>query len=222
MKKTVLFALIYCISLAMIGCSGNQNRRKNKQEVRKDNFKKVVIGTQTWMTENMAVSTFRTGEKIFHAKSIEEWKGAGEKKQPAWCYYENDPKNGTQFGKLYNYYALTDPRGLAPKGWHIPTELDWKKLETQLGKNPGIKMKSASGWNENGNGTNESGFLGLPGGYRGNDGSFYFQGQNGYWWISSNTKTKNVVCCNLNYKYNYLIRLTATKETGFSVRCLKD
>jgi hypothetical protein len=82
--------------------------------------KSVTIGTQVWMKENLNVSTFRNGEPIPEAKTAEEWKAAGAAKQPAWCYYDNDPKNGAKYGKLYNWYAVNDPRGLVPVGWHVP------------------------------------------------------------------------------------------------------
>lgn len=222
MKKVFLFTAISFIMFSFSGCSGNQDSGKTKKKLTIDNYKKVKIGSQTWMTENLDVSKFRNGESIPKAASIEEWIAAGKKRRPVWCYYENDSKNGSNYGKLYNYYALIDPRGLAPEGWRIPKAKDWKNLEAKLGENPGEKMKSNSGWESDGNGTNESQFTGRPGGYRGNDGKFYFKGQNGYWWILSESNAKNVVCRNLNFKYNFLINLTATKETGFSVRCIKD
>ena len=93
----------------------------------------VKIGTQEWTTKNLNVSAFRNGEPIPEAKTDEEWKKAAENKQPAWCYYNNDPENGTQYGKLYNFYAVKDPRGLAPKGWHIPADSAWGQLGKYLG-----------------------------------------------------------------------------------------
>ena len=90
----------------------------------------------------------------------------------------------------------------------LPTVLFAKKIEVNY-----------AGFSYLGN--NESQFSGYPGGYRGNDGKFYFKGQNGYWWILSEPKSKGVFCCNLNSKYDFLIRLTAEKENGFSVRCIK-
>ena len=118
------------------------------------NLKSVVIGTQTWTTENLNVSTFRNGDPIPEAKTNEEWITADNNKQPAWCY----PEEGVRFGKLYNYYAVNDPRGLAPFGWHIPTIAEWgvmgKKIsdvgeiETYgvLSKTAGKKIKSISEW----------------------------------------------------------------------------
>jgi uncharacterized protein (TIGR02145 family) len=135
------------------------------------NAQTVTIGSQVWMTKNLDVATFRNGDSIPHAKTDEEWEKAGENKQPAWCYYNNDPANGAKYGKLYNWYAVTDSRGLAPVGYHIPTSAEWTKLTDFLGGEgvAGTKMKSKSGWNDyrgkSGNGTNSSGFNGLPGGY---------------------------------------------------------
>ena len=109
----------------------------------------VTIGTQVWMTKNLDVSSFRNGDGIPQAKTDEEWEAAGDNKQPAWCYYENNAANGTKYGKLYNWYAVNDARGLAPAGYHIPTDEEWTVLSTFLGGEDvaGKKMKSTSGWN---------------------------------------------------------------------------
>ena len=109
----------------------------------------VTIGTQTWTTKNLNLATFRNGDAIPQAKTDEEWEAAGENKQPAWCYYENNTANGTKYGKLYNWYAVVDARGLAPGGWHVPTDEEWTVLSTFLGGEAvaGKKMKSTSGWN---------------------------------------------------------------------------
>jgi uncharacterized protein (TIGR02145 family) len=109
----------------------------------------VTIGTQTWTTKNLDVATFRNGDPIPEAKTDEEWKAAVENKQPAWCYYDNKAANGNKYGKLYNWYAVVDARGLAPIGYHIPTDDEWTVLSTFLGGEDvaGKKMKSRSGWN---------------------------------------------------------------------------
>ncbi len=103
----------------------------------------VTIGTQTWTTLNLDVAIFRNGDAIPQAKTDEEWKAAGENKQAAWCYYDNDPKNGAKYGKLYNWYAVNDARGIAPMGWHVPTDQEWTVLSTFLGGEDvaGKKMK---------------------------------------------------------------------------------
>jgi uncharacterized protein (TIGR02145 family) len=111
--------------------------------------KSVTIGTQVWMKENLNVSTFRNGEPIPEAKTAEEWKAAGEAKQPAWCYYDNDPKNGAKYGKLYNWYAVNDPRGIAPVGWHVPNNSEWDNYKNYFNNfyNGELdEIKSKSGW----------------------------------------------------------------------------
>lgn len=185
----------------------------------------VTIGNQVWMIKNLDVATFRNGDPIPEVKTDEEWKVAGENQQPAWCYYDNDPANGTKYGKLYNWYAVNDARGLAPKGYHIPTHAEWTTLTTYLGGEnvAGTKMKSTSGWYYNGNGTNEIGFNGLPGGDRNSLGAFNYVGRGGYWWSSTEDSADYAWFRNLSYSngnvssYDYYY-----KGGGFYVRCLRD
>ena len=108
----------------------------------------VKIGRLFWTTQNLNVSTFRNGEKIPEANSKEEWLNAVKTKTPAYCYKDFDSKNGAKYGKLYNYYAVEDPRGLAPAGWAIPREDDVYDLQNSTNSNAtsGSKFKSKSGW----------------------------------------------------------------------------
>jgi len=181
----------------------------------------VKIGTQTWTSKNLDVTTYRNGDKIPQVQDANAWE---KLTTGAWCYYENKAENGTKYGKLYNWYAVMDARGLAPKGYHIPTDKEWTMLTDYLGGDSiaGAKMKRRSGWKNNGNGTNASGFAGLPGGYRSYDGYFSNVGANGYWWSSSESDTYDAW-----YRYLYsnngnVYRSSAYKQNGFSVRCLRD
>jgi len=222
-------------------------------------IKGVAIGTQVWTTKNLDVATFRNGDAIPQAKTDEEWKAASDNKQPAWCYYDNKAANGTKYGKLYNWYAVNDARGLAPSGWHVPTDEEWTVLSTYLGGKEvaGKKMKSASGWtpleiacanceswNEeyrrkkecnvckdtrlvfgktnSGNGSNSSGFLGLPGGCRYYVGDFFSVGGGGYWWSASEYNGSDAWSRGLNSANSNLSRYYCYKDDGFSVRCVRD
>ena len=184
----------------------------------------VQIGNQQWMLENLGADYFRNGDAIPEAKTEEEWLLAGENKQPAWCYFENDKANGQKYGKLYNWYAVNDARGLAPEGWHVPTDLEWKMLSNQLGGEDfaGEKMKSSSGWNNQGNDSNSTGFTGLPGGCRGYDGDFHHVGSHGYWWSASENDESGAWVRRLDDSYPYLNRGHYHKENGFSIRCVRD
>jgi uncharacterized protein (TIGR02145 family) len=191
----------------------------------------VTIGTQVWMDKNLDVSTFRNGDPIKQVKSNEEWGKAETEGVPAWCYYENKKKNNKKYGKLYNWYAVNDPRGLAPVGYHVPTETELYQLSEYLspgeeGANAGKKMKSTNGWQSNegkeGNGTNEIGFNGLPGGFRTNGGEFLNQGENGYWFSATEGSKMSATTFEL---YNRDVSLWISnyrKGGGFSVRCVKD
>jgi uncharacterized protein (TIGR02145 family) len=105
----------------------------------------IKIGTQTWTTKNLEVETYRNGEVIPQVQDANAWANL---KTGAWCYYENNTANGTTYGKLYNWYAVNDPRGLAPQGYHIPSDAEWTILTDYLGGESvaGKKMKSTSGW----------------------------------------------------------------------------
>jgi uncharacterized protein (TIGR02145 family) len=188
----------------------------------------VTIGKQVWMTENLNVDKFRNGEPIPEAKTDEEWKKAGDNGEPTWCYYNNNPDNGDRYGKLYNWYAVNDPRGLAPEGWKIPSEEDWSRLTDFLGGESvaGKKMKSTDFWADNdgesGNGTNESGFSGLPGGARNVSGTFGKIGEYGVWWSSTEYSAGSAWYRVLNYDNGDVNRDNSRKRVGSSVRCLRD
>ena len=181
----------------------------------------IKIGTQTWTTKNLDVTKYRNGDAIPQVQDKNAW---AKLKTGAWCYYENKTANGTTYGKLYNWFAVNDTRGLAPKGYHIPTDNEWTILTDYLGGETiaGTKMKSTSGWDNNGNGTNTSGFAGLPGGYLYSNGYFNLIGANGGWWSSSEDGTFGVWYRYLGFNDGNVYRDYDSKRSGFSVRCLRD
>lgn len=210
--KRLLFVIFsfYLCTLIIISCDSNDSDE-------------VKIGYQVWKRKNLSVSIFRNGDSIPHAKTSEEWEYAGKNHQPAWCYYNSDTINEQIYGKLYNWYAVNDSRGLAPEGWHIPSDEEWNLLTTLYGSDfTAIKMKSTSGWNKDGNGTNGSGFTAYPSGNRSPSGKFDSFGDFGYWWSSTEK--------NLNYANGLILgsgsdavfEFTLSKMNGFSVRCVKD
>jgi uncharacterized protein (TIGR02145 family) len=182
----------------------------------------VTIGTQVWTSVNLNVSTFQNGDSIPEAKTNPEWVAAGESGKPAWCYYNNDPKSGAKYGKLYNWFAVNDSRGLAPVGWKLATDADWVQLVNSVGGQSlaGTRMKTTSGWSEGNNGTNESGFTGLPGGYRVENGTFVNLGSIGTWWSSTESKTFEAIDFYLSLSGS-LSRGSTPKQRGESVRCIR-
>jgi uncharacterized protein (TIGR02145 family) len=183
----------------------------------------VRIGTQTWAVANLNVSTFRNGDTIPEARTNKEWVAAGESGKPAWCYYNNDPANGPKYGKLYNWYAVNDPRGLAPAGWSLPGDADWTKLMYYLGgpDASGRKMKNTTGWIDGNIGTNESGFTGLSGGYRVENGTFLNLGSIGTWWSSTESKSSSAIDFYLSLSGS-LGRSGSPRQRGESIRCLRN
>jgi len=194
----------------------------------------VRIGTQVWMKKNLDVTRYRNGDKIPQVKDRHKWASLTT---GAWCWYNNDSATGAVYGKLYNWYAVHDPRGLAPEGWHVPSEAEWTTLSTYLGGYAvaGGKMKS-TGTIEAGTGlwyapnadaTNSSGFTALPGGYHHfNDyyiESFYGAGITGFWWSTTEYTLLNYAWYHyINYGGGTIYADEIQKTWGFSVRCVKD
>lgn len=188
-------------------------------------FAAVSIGGQVWMAQNLNVDRFRNGDPIPEARTDSDWKFANHQKQPAWCYYNNDSTQGATYGRLYNWYAVADPRGLAPEGWHVPSDAEWTLLTDGLGgrKEALMKLKSSTGWYRGGNGIDAVGFAGLPGGFRGMSGEFDNVGEDGYWWSASPGATAR------SGKYRSFTRNVYTigqfdgdAGVGCAVRCVRD
>lgn len=194
----------------------------------------VTIGTQEWTAKNLDVTHYRNGDSIYHAVSDSAWEYAGDNEIGAWCYYDNDPENGAIYGKLYNWYAVNDPRGLAPDGWHVPTDEEWKTLEMALGKSQSVTDDTDEGsklagradlWKDgvlvNNPNFGTSGFLALPGGSRRN--TFIHMGTKAYWWSSSEFYLAEMAWGHdLNIDRSKAYGLATNKESGFSVCCVRD
>lgn len=188
-----------------------------------ENFDEVKIGKQTWMSKNLEVTTFSNGEVIEEAKNSKEWRTAGKEGRAAWCYYNFKSENGTIYGKMYNWFAVNDPRGLAPKGWHIPSQTEFKTLVDFLGGTSAAtaKMKSSTGWVEGANGNNSSGLNILPGGCQNDINGFFTNMQvSSYWWSSTESNKKKAFTCNLDKSQTYFNDIW--KVAGLYVRCIKD
>jgi len=185
---------------------------------------RVTIGTQVWATINLDVVTYRNGDVIPQVTDATAWAALTT---GAWCYYNNDAANGTIYGKLYNWYAVNDSRGLAPQGWHVPTNAEWTTLTTEL-EGPtvaGGKMKTIGTtlWlDPNRFATNTSGFSGLPGGSRVTNGTFYTIRYSGLWWSSTQSGTATAWNRDLYYNDGNADTGSSSKGDGFSVRCLRD
>jgi len=190
----------------------------------------IQIGNQIWMCKNLDVDHYRNGDPIPEVRDSIEWINLTT---GAWCYYNNDSTLGTVYGKLYNWYAVNDTRGLAPEGWHVASDYEWSKLITYLGGGDiaGGKLKS-TGTIEIGNGlwyepnlgaTNESGFSSLPGSSRGWFGVFEFKiGYGAHWWSSTQDDSTEAWIRYQSYKQTNIFRNPAWKKSGRSVRCIKD
>jgi uncharacterized protein (TIGR02145 family) len=201
------------------------NSTKAMQE-QAEKYDTVIIGNQIWMSKNLDVNNFRNGDEIPYAETAEEWKKAAKTQSPAWCYYDNDEANGKKYGKLYNWYAVNDARGLAPKGWEIPSKNDWETLKKELGNiivHANKLMNSTEGFNQSG--TNTTGFNAMAAGGRFNLAEFKNKSEGTYFWSATTEANdydgvKRAFLLMLNTE---LPMITAYPlKYGLSVRCIKS
>ena len=186
-------------------------------------YNTVVIGTQEWMQENLKVSKYRNGDPIPTNLSNTTWQNTTS---GAYAIYNDSTTNNSIYGKLYNWYAVADPRELCPVGWHMPSDSEWTTLENFLGGSlvAGGAMKAVSTlWlSPNTGATNSSGFSGLPGGARFSNGAYYNVGNSGVWWSSTQYSTADAWSRLLFCSNGVVYRNYYDESYGFSVRCVRD
>ena len=215
MKKILLLILITINAYS-------QSDGNGVTDIDKKQYNTIIIGNQEWIQQNLDVSHYRNGDIIPQVQNPNEWLNLTT---GAWCYYNNDSTNKEVYGKLYNWYAVNDSRGLAPEGWHIPSISELTAITTFLGGTEiaGGKMKDVetTHWlNPNTNATNESGFKGLPGGTRTD--SWFYKGTGGFWWLSNEFDLINAYAYSLEYVTEKCNTGNTYKYHGRSLRCLKD
>jgi uncharacterized protein (TIGR02145 family) len=203
-------------------------------------YKTIIIGSQEWMAENLNTSSYRNGDPISGPLNNTEWANTAATSQGAWAYFNNDAQYACPYGRLYNWFACVDSRGLCPVGWHVPTITEWTTLLNYLDpaanggntfpNNAGGQIKStgtlSSGngyWEApNENGFNSSGFSGLPAGQRYGIGGYNFIGFGAFWWSSTNTDDLFASHVYLSYFNGTGFTGSEGMRFGLSVRCIKN
>ena len=203
-------------------------------------YETVLIGEQCWFAKNLRSTVYANGDSIPAGLTDGEWisttTGAtaiyGEGSSTCYNYSPDidacdDVQSLAEYGRLYNWYAVDDARGLCPAGWHVPTDSEWTELEDYITSQgfagtEGTALKSTSGWYDGGNGTDDFGLSALPGGYRNNFiGNFNDAGYTGYWW-SSSPYGGFAWCRSLESNVPDIYRFDNRPRIGYSVRCLRD
>jgi len=190
-----------------------------------NSYKIKQIGNQIWMVDNLKTTKYQNNNTITNIIPNDDWAIATSS---AYCWYENNISNKTEYGALYNWYAVNDSRNICPNGYHVPTDDEFSTLVTYLEGNTiaGGKLKEAgfTHWNEPNTGaTNSSGFTALPGGVRaGMDGYFENKNTHGNWWTSSLNNPTNAIYRHLYNQYESIGLSDNNLRGGMSVRCIKD
>lgn len=186
----------------------------------------VTIGAQNWVVENLDVDTFRDGTAIAEASSSTQWESYANSATPAWCYYNFDSSNSREYGRLYNWYAVSASQQLAPVGFRLPTLADWTTLISNQGGQSvaGQPLKNTKYWNSmgriSGNGTNTSGFTGNPGGYMKRTGEFFDFSWSGNFWATTTASISDAYTTRLFWQNRSAINPQANMGMGLSVRIL--
>lgn len=204
-------------------------------------YKVIMIGNQLWMAENLRTTKYKDGTPIPLVTDNTAWSNLTT---PGYCWYDNNSANKDTYGALYNWYTVNTGK-LCPSGWHVPSDDEWTIMQYYLiangfnydGTTYGIKyakaLASTTGWTSSavtgavGNTDypskrNATGFTALPSGYRQKDGTFKFIGSTSYWWSSTESDEINGYDREITYYLSGMSRNTPTKQSGCSVRCIKD
>jgi uncharacterized protein (TIGR02145 family) len=188
-------------------------------------YKTIKIGTQIWMSENLKTTKFQDGTPLSNVSQVDNgtWEAATASNK-YWALVNGTTANTQTYGLVYNQFAVTGSTtgatanvNLCPSGYYVPTNAEFSTLNTFLGANAGTQMKSTTLWNSSGNGTNSSGFNGLPSGYRFTNGGWTYLSFYGYFWTTSSG-----VLWYLSFNNTTFLQYTYSSVYGFSVRCLKN
>lgn len=231
MKNILLLAVVALLFTSCKKASNKSNDSNQLVDIDGNKYPIVKIGDKTWSAKNLNVSRYRNGDPIPQVTAPDEWDALTT---GAWCYYENFTDNGVVYGKLYNRYAVLDPRGLAPAGWHVATFNEWRALDNTFGGigAAGDKMKDLSSnlWmSPLPTSSNSSGFSALPGGIRYEGAAFMFKGEMGFWWSSTDAGPEyngpddaNINARAIQDNSLFLFLDYYNPNKGMSVRCVRD
>ncbi len=224
-KNLILFA----IGFFWMGFAGLQSQ--TIKDIEGNVYKTVTIGTQVWMAENLKTTKYNDGTAIPLVKDDKAWEALTT---PAYCLYKNDAAAKKTYGALYNWFTVNTNK-LCPRGWHVPSDTEWRTLTIYLGGESvaggKLKEKGTTHWESpNAGTTNETGFTALPGGFRNSNGTFEYSSgsnivffrSNGCWWSSTERYYFNAYYRRMYSTLNDLYSSLSVKQSGYSVRCMKD
>jgi uncharacterized protein (TIGR02145 family) len=247
MKKALLHFMVLLsalLSLSSVSVLGQDDKSTEAEttdstgtvtDIDGNVYKTIKIGDQVWMAENLKVTHYRNGDPIPNVTDVGTW---GDLTTGAYCNFDNNEGHVATYGRLYNWYAVDDSRNIAPEGWHVPTDADWKQLEMYLGMSQAeadgkgwrgtdeggkLKETGTTHWaSPNTGATNESGFSALPGGYRHSSGSFTSMGGRANFWSSTGISSGYAWGRTLSCYCSQVSRNNYDKHYGCSVRCVRD
>jgi uncharacterized protein (TIGR02145 family) len=232
----IIIGLVLILASSCKKSDGNKNSSGSITDQDGNVYTSVIIGTQTWIDENLKTTKYNNGDII--GTTTPATLDISNEITPKYQWaYNGDESSVASYGRLYTWYAVTDSRGVCPTGWHVPADAEWKTLEIYLGltqaqadgtdwrgTDQGTQLKSTTRWGNNGNGTNSSGFNAVGCGSRDNVTSdpFHYVTFWGHWWTTTQTDATSAWAHSVSSNFSGIYRYNWSKGYGFSVRCIKD
>jgi uncharacterized protein (TIGR02145 family) len=226
--------LLGLVTILTNSCKKTDDTSGTLTDIDGNTYKTIIIGTQTWMAENLKTTKYSDGTAIPNVTVDTAWAALTT---GAYSDYSNNPANSTTYGRLYNWYAVDNNaatkvasnggKNVCPTGWHVSTYTEWETLTTYLGgesvQGGKLKETGTAHWiSPNTGATNGTGFTALPGGYRDVDGMYYYIGYYGSWWNSTEYSTSGAWYGDMGCYRTNVFRSYGDKRNGFSVRCVKN
>ena len=217
-KTKIIMIILLCFAKNMVSA-------QTVKDIDGNVYNTVIIGTQTWMIENLKTTKYRNGDPI--GTSSPSSLNLTNLLAPSFQWsYENKENNTDIYGRLYTWYAVTDSRGVCPIGWHVSTDAEWSTMIRFLGGEVAaynkLKESGNTHWIKYDNGTNELGFKALPGGLRNGNGTFVDMGNRANWWSTTELGQYDAWYYMMSYDLNEVFRHVTLKRNGLSVRCVKN
>ncbi len=212
------------LGLALMFVGFNTNAQVTMKDGDGKVYGTILTGSTYWIDQNLSTSKYANGDAIANVDDNTAWSLLTT---GAWSFYDKSSGNGSTYGKLYNWYAVDDSRGVCPTGWRVPTNTDWNNLGKTLGGDSlaggKLKQTGTTFWSApNTAATNQIGFNAMPSGYRGNGGAYGSLTGNAYFWVRESYNGTDAVGRNILYNSKALVTEHNNKLNGFAIRCVKD
>lgn len=223
LKRILLSSMVTLLMCMTALNSSAQKAGEMAKDVDGNMYQSVVIGTQTWLTENLKVTRYSDATDIKQITDKTQW---AKTTAPAFCWYDNDVANKDEYGALYNWHAVNGGN-ICPKGWHVPTDAEWTTLEEFVGGAQQaaeiLKEKGTTHWKTTSAAVSDPyHFSARAAGFRNSDGDFTYQLSDCCWWTATSSTSTYARNRSFSYYDKGISQRDIQRSNGYSIRCVMD